>query len=262
MKNNRITFPQFSFSCFLAALTVLLFVDYNPSILFFLLIACVLIVDTVIVFAYKGDQKTLKAIAFIYLSFLSVVICTEFCEYIYHDLGYGPFWILVIIILAFSFFSTVKGLEAFSRASVIITFFILFSLVYIAASSFGNIKFTIKFFEIKSFIIPLVLLFPSAIYILNNENIIKEKKYSFNFFTLSILALLIYFHMLPKDKVSVGIFKGADGLLLAVMTVAVIYFISGVTVAGFKNYKHRYISNLVYLSVLAAVSMTSVYLIP
>ena len=262
MKNNRITFPQFSFVCFLASLTVLLFIDYNPSAAFFSLIFFTLVFDTVFIFVYRGNLKILKASAFVYLSVLSVIICTEFCKYMCCDLGYSIFWILALLILGFSFFSTVKGLEALSRASVIITFFIVFSVVYIAVSSFGNIKFDIKLFELKSLIVPLILLFPSAIYILNNNNIIKEKKYSFIFYAFSIMALLVYFHLLPKDKVVIGIFKGSDGLLLAVLTVSVIYFISNTAVAAFKNYKHRYLTNILYLSCIALASILTGYLTP
>ncbi|MCR5652346.1 MAG: WSC domain-containing protein [Ruminococcus sp.] len=260
MKNNKITFSQFVFSCFLATLSVLLFIDYNPSLLFFGLIVLALLIDTAVVFFYNGNSVILKTASFLFLSFMSVIICIEFCRYMYYDLGYGPFWVLVIIVFGFTFFSTVKGLEALSRASVIITFFIVFSLIFISVSSFGNIKFTIKLNEIKSIIVPLILLFPSAIYILNNDNIIKEKKFSFNVYTLSLFAILIYYHMLPKDRISVGIFKGADGLLLAVLTVSVIYFISSSAVACFKHFGHRYISNALYLSAIAVVSISSFYL--
>ena len=261
MKNNQITFPQFCFSAFLSSLVTLLFIDLNPSIVFFAAIALALVIDTLIVYLYKKSNLFLKAVSAVYLTLFCVIVCIEFCKYIYYDLGYGPLWCIAVLILGFSFFCTVKELEPLFRAAVIISVFILVSIIYVAVSSFNNIKFTFNISGIKNIIIPIILMFPSAIYILNFDNIIKEKKYIFNIYTGLIFAVLVYFHLLPKDKVALGIFKGADGLLLATLTVAVIYFVSNTTVALFKNKKHRYISNTLYLSVIAALSITAVYLI-
>ena len=130
-----------------------------------------------------------------------------------------------------------------------------------AISSIQNIKFDFKISEINNLVIPFLLLFPSVIYILNFDNIIKEKKFAFNIYSVVLLLSLIYFHLLPKDKIAVGIFKGADGVLLAVLTVAVIYYISNSSVALFKGFKHRYISNLLYLSVIFALSITALYIL-
>ena len=260
MKNNKILFTQFCFSSFLSSLTALLFIDYNPSVLFFVIIAGVLFIDTLVIFLYKGNSSILKAVSAIYCSAFCVIICGEFCKYMYYDLGYGPFWILVILILGFIFFCTVKGFEALSRASVIIIVFIVFSLIFIAVSSFNNMDCKIYLFRIKSPVIPLLLLFPSAMYILNNENIIKDKKYSFNIYTASIFAILIYFHLLPKNKVALGIFKGADGLLLAVLTVAVIYFTANTTLAVFKNTKHKYLTNSLFVCALGLITVSMLYL--
>ena len=129
-----------------------------------------------------------------------------------------------------------------------------------AVSSFNNMDCKIYLFRIKSPVIPLLLLFPSAMYILNNENIIKDKKYSFNIYTASIFAILIYFHLLPKNKVALGIFKGADGLLLAVLTVAVIYFTANTTLAVFKNTKHKYLTNSLFVCALGLITVSMLYL--
>ena len=260
MKNNKILFSQFCFSSFLSTLTALLFIDYNPSVMFFIILAGVLLIDTLVIFLYKGKNFILKAISAIYCSVFCVVICDEFCKYMFYDLGYGPFWILVLLILGFTFFCTAKGVEALSRASVIIFVFIVFSLVFIAVSSFNNINCEIYLFRIKSPLIPLLLLFPSAMYIMNNDNIIKDKKYIFNFYSASVFVILLYFHLLPKNKVGLGIFKGADGLLLAILTVAVIYFIANTTLAVFKNVKHKYLINSLYIFVLGLISVFLLYL--
>ncbi|MBQ7504193.1 MAG: hypothetical protein IJT79_02610 [Ruminococcus sp.] len=260
MKNNKILFSQFCFSSFLCTLSALLFIDYNPSVLYFIILACVLLIDTLVIFVYKGNNIFLKAISAIYCTVFCVIICEQFCKYMYYDLGYGPFWILALLILGFAFFCTVKGFEPISRASVIITVFIVFSLIFIAVSSFNNIDFTIHLYMMKSPIIPLLLLFPSAMYILNKENIIEDKKYTFNIYTASTFAVLIYFYLLPKNKVALGIFKGADGLLLAVLTVSVIFFISNTTLAVFKNAKHKYLTNSLYLFVLGLITVSLLYL--
>ena len=260
MKNNQVTFPQFCFLSFISSLVSLLFIDFNPSLLFFALIALSLLINNATVYLYKGNNYFLKILSGVYLTIFSVITCAEFCRYMYYDLSYGPMWAIAVIILAFSFFCTVKGLEPLYRASVIISAFIIASLIYVAASSFGNIKFSFNLFEIKSIMIPLILLFPSAIYILNFDNIIKEKRYTFNVYSVLIFITLIYFHLLPKNKVALGIFKGADGLMLAILTVAVIMFISGTAVALFKSYKHKYLSNSAYLSAIAVLTILTLYL--
>lgn len=260
MKNNRILFSQFCFSVFLSTLTALLFIDYNPSVLFFVVLANVLLIDTLIIFLYRGNNTILKYISAVYCSVLSVIICEEFCKYMYYDLGYGSFWVLAVLIFGFTFFCTVKGYEPLSRASVIITVFIAFSVIFIALSSFNNLDIKINIFRIKSYMIPILLLFPSAMYILNKENIIKEKKYYFNIYTFSTFAVLLFFHLLPKNKVALGIFKGADGLLLAVLTVAVIYFISNTVLALFKSFKHKYITNASFLFALSLFTIPLLYL--
>lgn len=260
MKNNKILFSQFCFSSFLSSLTALLFIDYNPSVLFFIVLASVLLIDMLVIFFYRGNSIFLKSISAVYCSVLSVIICEEFCKYMYYDLGYGSFWVLAVLIFGFTFFCTVKGFEPLARASVIITVFIVFSVIFIAVSSFNNIEIKLNIFRFKSYIIPLLLLFPCAIYILNNENIIKEKKYYFNIYSLSVFAIMIYFHLLPKNKVALGIFKGADGLLLAVLTVAVIYFISNTVLAVFKGFKHKYITNALFLSALGLLTIPLLYL--
>ena len=262
MKNNRITIYQFSFCCFLSSLTFLLFIDYNPSLMNFSAIIMSLLIDTLIVFLYKGKaNKIFNAVIALYLTAFCVIICYEFCRYMYYDLGYGPLWGIALVILGFTYFCTVKGIEPLYRAAVIISVFVFFSILFVAISSIQNIKFDFKISEINNLVIPFLLLFPSVIYILNFDNIIKEKKFAFNIYSVVLLLSLIYFHLLPKDKIAVGIFKGADGVLLAVLTVAVIYYISNSSVALFKGFKHRYISNLLYLSVIFALSITALYIL-
>lgn len=260
MKNNQITFPQYCFMTFIVTLSCLFFIDYNPSVLFYITIICSLAVDYIVISFYRIDNRLLKYISAAYLSVLCVIISAEFCKYLHYDLGYGPLWVLALIILGFAFFCTVKGLEPLARASVIISVFLFFSLIFIAVSSFWNIKFKFMLYEFKSAVIPLLLISPSAIYILNYDNIIKEKKSVFSVYSFLILVILVYFHLLPKNKVALGIFKGADGVLLAVLTVAVIYCLSVTTVSLFKNFKHRYICNSVFLSIILLLTIFSLYL--
>jgi len=255
MKNNRVTFAQFCFSSFLSSLVVLLFIDYNPSVLNFIIIALSLSLNILAVLFYKGQiNPFIKGILTVYLAVFSVIVCIKFCGYMSFDLGYSPIWGIALLIAGAVYFCCVKGIEPLYRASVIITAFISFSVIFIAVSSFNNIKFSFKLFD-SNFLIPLILLQPSAIYILNYNNIIKEKRYGVNIYTSALFAVLFYFYLLPKDKVAVGIFKGADGVLLAVLTVAVIYYILTSSVAILKGKKHKFLSYGLYLGGVCAASI-------
>lgn len=236
MKNNHITFAQFCFSMFLSSLCVLLFIDHEPSVLQTAVFILAFIIDTLIIFFYNGGFGfIIKSFTGLFLIVLCGIISVEFVKYMQKDLGYSSYILLIPLILGFSVLASLKGLEPLCRASVIITPFVAFSLLFIVLSSLFKIDFSFSIFEFKSYIVPLLLLYPSAIYVLNYNNIIKEKRLYYIIFSAIVFTIIFIFNLLPKDKVSVSIFKGTDGLMLAVLTVSVIYFISGSITVLFKK---------------------------
>lgn len=236
MKNNHITFAQFCFSMFLSSLCVLLFIDHEPSVLQTSVFILALIIDALIISFYNGGFGfIIKSFTGLFLIVLCGIISVEFVKYMQKDLGYSSYILLILLILGFSVLASLKGLEPLCRASVIITPFVAFSLLFIVLSSLFKIDFSFSIFEFKSYIVPLLILYPSAIYVLNYNNIIKEKRFYYIIFSAIVFTIIFIFNLLPKDKVSVSIFKGADGLMLAVLTVSVIYFISGSITVLFKK---------------------------
>ncbi len=240
MKNNHITFAQFCFSMFLSSLCVMLFIDHEPSILQTAIVVLALIINLIIVYLYKGGfGYIVKSFAGLFLILLCGIISVEFVKYMNKDLGYSSYILLILLILGFSVLASLKGLEPLCRASVIITPFVAFSLLFIIISSLFKINFSFSVFELKNYIIPLLLLYPSAIFILEYDNIIIEKRFYFIIYSVLIFAVIMYFNLLPKDKVALNIFKGADGLMLAVFSVSVIYYISGSFTAVFHKSKNN-----------------------
>lgn len=260
MKNNRITFQQFCLSMFLSTLSVFLFIDYSPSLLCFAVYALALCVNLLVIYFYKGSFcKALKPLSAFYLAVFCTVITLRFCKYMQKDLGYGSSVILIFLLLSFSFFCAAKGLEPLCRASVIITPFVVFSVLFVALSSLGKINLSFELGGMKSFEVPFLLLYPSAIYILNSDYIIKEKQYLFPACSGLLFVMLVFFNLLPGNKVALNVFKGADGVFLALMTVAVLYYISGSAVALFKTFKHKYLMNSLYLSFVMIPAIVFVY---
>ena len=260
MKNNRVTFPQFCFTSMLACFVSLLFIEGRASLLCFLAAALALAFDVAVILLYKGSAgKIIKTVIMLYLFLYCSVVAERFCEFLYSDLGYRPYWILTLLVLGFAFLCSVKGIEALCRAAVIITGFVFIALIYIASSSFYRISLDVEFVRYNGFILPFVLVCPAAVYILCYDNIIPEKKYTTAITFPIVLITVIYYYLLPNDKVAVGIFKGADGVLTAVLSVAALYALSSAVIGLFKGFKHKRILSSVYLSAIFGAAVAMLY---
>ena len=270
MKNNRITFVQF---CFLSAVSVIiaiLFIDSSASLFQPLLCAAALGVDALFICLYKGsDSKLLRLSACVYAGLAALASSYFFIRYICDALGYGPCALIAVILFGFSFFCTVKGIEAAARASLIVGAVVLVSMVYITLSvaPMLDLRFTLQ--PVFSPAASLILLFPSAAYILLYDNIIPKKKYNFAFFAVCIVAVVVLFTLAASGRAEIfpvrvlpsiariDIFRGSDGLLLTVLTLSVVYINTVSTLSTLKNRRHNYLANSVYLTILTAAAILS-----
>lgn len=260
MKNNRITLGQFSASMFLCGLISLLFID-EKCCLWSTLSAAAAVGFNLLVFQFYrgGGGRILKGILGFYSFALCVCVLYKFCFYMYSDLGYEPGWGIALLAVGFGFFCAVKGVEAISRASVLIVFFVIFSVLYIGVSSFYRISPKPDFALLSNLNLPLVILFPSAQYVLNRERIIPKKKYIPALFSALLIMIVSYFSFLPDNNVAVGIFKGADGLLLAIVTVSLLYILSFSTLGIFQRVRHRFFYNSVFLGIIYVITLAALY---
>ena len=268
MKNDKINFSQFLAVCFLSSLSSIMFVKSTPSVFVIILSAVSLAVNFLIFSLYKGQiKKILIPISFIYLSFFLVHIVVKFSDYMNTALSYGPACLMIIVLLFFTFFCTVKGSEAVARASAVIAVFVTAGIIYMLVCTFTNISFNITFEIPEDYNVPAVLLLPSVMFILYYDNIKKIKYGYYIGYSIFILAILFYFILIAHDVKSVypiqylpavskiGVFKGSDCILLSFLTISCVFSVSFTTVGLFKSFRHKYITNAIYLVFIMIISI-------
>ena len=256
MKNNRITLPQYGFMIFLSLLSTLLFIEGEPSMPNLVAVIVPLIINILTVILYKGGAGIfIRSVISVYLLVFCLIVGEKFCEFLYKDLGYGPYWALALLTVFFAYLCSVKGVEALSRASVIISFFVFTALSAVAVLSFFKVEPEFSFSGYSGFILPFMLLFPSAVYVLLYENIIPQKKYTLYVLSAILLFVIAFYYFLPDNKVAVGIFKGADGLLSAILSVSAVYALSGSATSILSGYQHKRITfPILFIAVFGLVT--------
>ena len=275
MKNNRITMAQFWYAMMLSGLIAILFVDNKNSIFFIIECAAALTVDILIITFYKGKSDVVtKVITGIYFTLFAIITGIEFLEYMSSTLDYNPPWLIAMIMMGFAYFCTIKGIEAISRAAAVIGVFTFFALVYILICCFDDIKLGITL-EPDSNILPaLTLLFPSAAYVALGDCVTKQKARLSVIFSGVILMFMLCFsflsfeqkgsfpvHIIPA-KAHLGVFRGADFMLLSFLSVSSLYIISLGSVSMFSSVKHIYITNAVYIFVVFGLTVAALYAEP
>lgn len=273
MKNDKITFTQFLTVCFLSSLSSIMFVKSTPSVFVLVLSAAALAVNFLVFCLYKGQlKKTMFYFCFIYLSFFLIHIVVKFSDYMNTALSYGPACLIIIVLLFFTFFCTVKGSEAVARASTVISAFVAAGIVYMLVCTFTNINFNIVSEIPEDFNVPAVLLLPSVLYVLFYGNIKDIKGGYYIGYSALILAILFYFILIADNVNSVypiqylpavskiGVFKGSDCILLSFLTISCLFSVSFSTVGLFNSFRHKYITNAVYLGCIMIIAIIIHYL--
>lgn len=273
MRNEKITFPQFLSMSFLCTMSFPLFIKDVPSVYLVISVLLALAVNLFVFLIYRGQAQTFFIpLCGIYLSFYCALIIAKFADYMYKALSYKPEWLIIFILAAFAFFCTVKGIEALARASAVISFFALLGIIYMFACTFSGIEFTVTADLPTEGITPLILLLPTVLYVVNYDNILNIKKSSYFIGSGIMTAVYLYFMFIAVNVHSaypiqylptnshIGVFKGSDCILLAILTISAIYSVAVSATGLFKYFKHKYITNSVYISVLIAVSITLSYL--
>ena len=260
MKNDRITLSQFSFSMFLSLLSALMFIKGKPSVLNLIAAVAPPAIDLLIAAFYKGGAPiAVKAALAAYMFAYCVLVAVSFCRFLYKDLGYGPYWGLALVSVGFAYFCSVKGIEPLARASVIISVFVFAALIYVTALSLFKVEPEFEFEGFSGFALPFSLLLPAAAHVLLYDNIILEKKYTPYIIFGLLLVVIVFYYLLPDDKAAVGIFKGADGLLSAVLSVASAYSLSTCAQAVVGNTKKRELLAAVFLGAVFAAAVVFLY---
>lgn len=273
MKNNTITSTQFYFSVFLSTLVSLLLVDVSSSYQQIIYTSVAVLVSFLVCFFYKGaNSKLLRFILSVYFFLTSVLVMNKFITFMSLGVNSGPFWILVIIVSITIFFCNRKGFEALTRAGVIISFFVVFSLIYVISSTVTKIelqKFTIN--TSTSILPALILLFPSVTYASLGHTIKDVKKYPLVIYSVASALIVGYFIFIASPikkkfpllyiakSAHIGIFKGSDFLILAIITVAVLFFICFSTQCVFQG-KTEIKYNILFTTLIATVSLICLYI--
>lgn len=268
MKNEKITFSQFLAVCFLSSLSLIMFVKQTPSVFILILSALALAANYLVFFLYRGQlKKYIFPICFIYLSFFLIHIVVKFADYMNTALSYGPACLIIIVLLFFTFFCTVKGSEAVARASTVISVFVTAGIIYMLVCTFTNIDFKIVFEIPEDYNVPAVLLLPSVMYLLFYDNIKNIKAGFYIGYSSLILGIIFYFLLIASDVKSVypiqylpavskiGVFKGSDCILLSFLTISCVFSVSFSTVGLFKSCRHKYITNAVYIIFIMIISI-------
>lgn len=268
MKNEKITFPQFLTVSFLCTLSSIMFVKSTPSVFILIECAAALAVNYFIFCFYKGQfEKLLIPICFLYLSFYLVHIVVKFSDYMNTALSYGPACLIIIVLLFFAFFCTVKGSEAIARASAVVAVFVIAGIIYMLVCAFTNINFKIVSEINEDFNLPVIQLLPSVLYVLFYKNIKSVKGYYYLGYSALTLGIVLFFLLIANGIKSVypiqylpavskiGVFKGGDCILLSFLTVSCVFSVSYSTVGLFKSFKHKYITNAVYILCVMIISI-------
>ncbi len=272
MKNNKITFPQFITMSFLSSLSLLLFIKNIPSLYLILCAVLSLAVNITVFTLYKGQaDKFLIPVCGLFSAVYCTLIIVKFTDYMYRALSYGPMWLIMLVLLAFTYFCTVKGVEAVARASAVISVFVLAGIIYMFICSFSKIKFIFRPELPAEAVSAVILLLPSVLYVLFYDNIIKVKKSAYIIGSGVMLLVYVFFILIASDIISpypvqhlpeiskIGVFKGADCILLAALTIAVIYSVTVFTTGLFRIFRHKYLTNALYIALLYIFSLSVIY---
>lgn len=268
MKNNKITFSQFLSLCLISSLSSLMFLSSVPSLTNILTSITALAVNFFVFSLYKGQYKRiLIPLTVVYLTYYCISVVVKFSDYMNTALSYGPSCLIIIVLLCFTFFCTVKGSEAVFRASAIIAFFVIAGVIYMLVCSFTNINFALSLNAPVELNSAILLLLPSFLYILYYDDIINYKSRYYLIYTIVITLIVLYFILIASGiksvypiqylpaKSKIGVFKGSDCILLSILTISCVFSVTSTTVGLFKSCKHKYITNAVYIFALLLVSI-------
>ncbi len=268
MKNNKITFSQFLSVCFLSSLSSIMFIKNTPSVFTIVISVCVLLINLLVFLFYKGNLiKLLKPVCVFYLSLYCVYIIVKFSDYMNTALSYGPACLTIAVILFFIYFCTVKGSEAVARASTVISVFVIVGIIYMFVCVFTNIDFRLSLTLPDEYNSVLILFIPSVLYILYYDSIINVKIKYYAVYSVIVILIIVFFLLISSGIESaypiqhlpaiskIGVFKGSDCILLAVLTISCVFSVTSSTVVLFRYSKHKYITNIIYISSLLIISV-------
>ena len=272
MKNNKITFPQFITISFLSSLSLLLFIKNIPSLYLILCAVLSLAVNIAVFTLYRGQaEKFLIPLCGLFSAVYCTLVIVKFADYMYRALSYGPMWLIMLVLLAFTFFCTVKGVEAVARASAVISVFVLAGIIYMFICIFSKMKLIFSPELPVEAVSAVILLLPSVLYVLFFDNIIKVKKSAYIIGSGIMVLVYMFFILIASGIISpypiqhlpeiskIGVFKGADCILLAALTIAVIYSVTVFTTGLFRIFRHKYLTNSVYIALLYIFSLFVIY---
>lgn len=273
MKNNYISSLQFYFSMFLSVIISVLFISPETSLYSIILVFLASAINFFVFLLYKGSPSLiLKFVLYIYFITICVDIVIKLSRYMHIVLDSGPYWAIITIMLITSYFCTVKGFESLSRAAVIIGAFTVIFLLYILiggslSTNYSKLNTDINF----DFFPALIMLFPSACYIAKNSSIKEPKtihQVSFSLISFLMVGLFMFFssalknfypvHYLSKS-VHYGVFKGGDCLLLALLTISVLYILGNSALSVSKNSDKYMSGSTTFLAIVLAVSLFCAY---
>lgn len=272
MKNNRITVAQFWISMLLCSFYAVIFCGNTASVYELLLCAAAVVINLIVFTFYQGAMGIVtRSVIVIYFSYTALLCFVRFNEYMFKSLGYGPYWLISLIMLVFVFFCTVKGIEPIARAGGILLFFVLLALAYTFVCCFSGTTFYLANEYSLNLQMPLILLFPSAAYIVFKDNIIPKKNNVKWIYAVLTIAAVFYFMCLsykeegefPFQRIAesarIDVFRGADCMLLAVFTAGGLFITSIVATALFKDSKKLNLRRFAYLLALAGASVLCLY---
>lgn len=271
MRNDRITFVQFIWTMLICSIYSVVFTKGVPSGGNLIISGCIIFINLIIYYLYQDKPtKLTKAVLAVYFSYIILICSVRFTDYMSAELGYGPVWLIVIILFIFVFFCSVKGIEPIIRAGAIILPFLLGTVIYIAVCCFGFIKFDISLAVDNNMIFYIILLFPGACYIWMKDNIIPSKNYSKYVSAFILLGIILLFLFLsdnrsggfPYQRITeiayIDVFRGADCMLLELFAVSGLFITAIPTVVIFNN-DAKHIRKGVFLSSIGIVLMISEY---
>lgn len=273
MKNNYVSSLQFYSSMFLSVIISVLFISFDTSLYSIVLLLLASVVNLTIFMLYDGTPGFfLKIFLYIYFVLISVNVVDRLSRYMHIILNSGPYWAIVPIILITSFFCAVKGFEVLSRAGLIISVFTVVFLLYILIEPFYSTDYSKLNVEFNFDVLPaLIMLYPSVCYMVQNKKIRGEKtshQVVFSLMSFLTVGLFLLFsssigniypvHYLAKS-VRYGVFKGGDCLLLALLTVSVLFVIANSALAVCDNSKKHSINLAVFVGIVLILSLLSAY---
>lgn len=268
MKNNIVSFGQFLSLCLISSLSSLMFLSSTPSVYNIVCYALALLVNYLVFIIYRGQfRKILISLSLLYLTFYSVIITVKFADYMKTALSYGPACLIITVLLCFTFFCTVKGIEAVYRASSIISIFVLAGIIYMIVCAFVDLKFDLSFELPAELNSGVILLLPSYLYIIYYDNLIEYKGRVYLIYSIVAVLVILFFILSASgitsvypiqflaSKAKIGVFKGSDCILLSILTISCIFSLTSASVGLLKSYKHKYLKNGLYILFILIVSV-------